>query len=341
MKKVAIRFFFFFIGLLLLALILIKPYYSFVTDTLGISPIKALFFEDSLKTFDGQVNILLLGIAGQDHDGPNLSDSIFVINYNLLTNKVTTISVPRDIWSATLRDKINSAYAYGEAKKPGQGGFILAKSEVSSIVGQPIHYAAAIDFNRFREIVDFLGGIEVNVQRSFTDKKFPITGRENDDCDGDRDFKCRYETISFTKGTVNMSGETALKYVRSRNSEGPEGSDFAREVRQQNALEAVKDKIITYVKKPNLNNYDKLYSLLDNLIKRDITNQQIAFIFRNLMLKGYPARKAIALTEDLFITPDISDEYDYRWVLVPSKGSFDPIHALIRCELVGIKKCLN
>lgn len=107
----------FFIGLLLIAGFFFAPYYRFITEEMKISPFKAVLSNDALKTFDNQVNILILGIAGQDHDGPNLSDSIIVANYNLKSNKLTTISIPRDIWSPTLRDKINSAYAYGEAKK--------------------------------------------------------------------------------------------------------------------------------------------------------------------------------------------------------------------------------
>lgn len=333
MKKIATLPILFFTGLLLIMIFVFKPYYDFVTKKLSISPVRALISKDSLKTFDGRVNILLLGIAGQDHDGPNLSDSIIVVSYEIQTNNLTTISVPRDIWSATLRDKINSAYAYGEAKKPGAGGFILAKSEVSSIVGFPIHYGAAIDFDRFEELIDFLGGIEVDVKRSFTDKKFPIKGRENDECNGDKEFKCRYETVSFTKGKTVMDGKTALKFVRSRYSEGPEGSDFAREARQQKVMVAVKNNVISYIKKPSVKRYSDLYSLLNNLVKRDMTNQQVAVVSKNFVLNGGFKMEEITLPKELLVNPDISDKYDYRWILTPRIGNFDEIHKYIKNKL--------
>ena len=59
-----------------------------------------------------------------------------------------------DIWSDTLQDKINTAYAYGEAKKTG-GGLTLAKAELSNIIGQPVQYAAVIDFSKFETLIDF------------------------------------------------------------------------------------------------------------------------------------------------------------------------------------------
>src|SRR3990167_8248929 len=223
---------------LTILVILIRPYYLFVTQTLKVSPLKTFFSIDGLKTYNSHVNILFLGIAGEDRDGPNLSDSIVVVSYNLNANHLTTISIPRDVWSEALRDKINSAYAYGEAKKKGTG-FILAKAEVESIIGQPIHYAAAVDFDQFEELINFLGGVEVNVENSFTDKEFPITGKENDLCNDDLEYKCRYKTISFTKGITLMDGQTALNFVRSRHAIGSEGTDFAREKRQQKTIEEI------------------------------------------------------------------------------------------------------
>lgn len=324
---------FFFIALFVILLVLARPYYAFVIDRLKISPFKALFSRDGLITYDNQVNILFLGIPGGNHDGPNLSDTIIVANYNFKTNRLATISIPRDVWSPALRDKINSAYAYGEAKKNG-GGFTLAKAEVSRIVGLPIPYAAVIDFDKFKGLIDFLGGIEVNVERSFTDKKFPIEGRENDDCGGnDSKYKCRYETISFKKGLKKMDGETALKFVRSRNAIGAEGTDFGREARQQKVIDAVKNAMIDKAKKPNLESYNKLYELLNSLIKRDVTNQQLAIIAKNIFFKKNFELNKLALEEKLFENPPISDTYDYRWVLVPESGNYDKMHSLIKCRL--------
>ncbi|MBI5127622.1 LCP family protein [Candidatus Roizmanbacteria bacterium] len=326
--------------ILIILWLIIRPYLVFIDKTLKVSIIKALFSKDSLKTYDDQVNILMLGIAGGKHDGPNLSDSNVVVNYNFKTNKLTTISIPRDLWSSTLNDKINSAYAYGEAKKPNGGGFVLSRAEIEEIVGLPIQYAAVIDFGQFKELVDFLGGVEVEVENSFVDKKFPIVGRENDDCNGDKEFSCRYETISFKKGKIQMDGETTLKFVRSRNAEGKEGTDFAREQRQQKVIEAVKNKLIALAKKPNLKTYQQIYAIIDKLIKRNLTNQQAAIIAKNIFLKGNFKQQKIILSEDFFTNPPIdSSQYDGLWVLVPTDKTYSLIHQYINCNLKSESGC--
>src|SRR3989339_812586 len=288
--------------LLIIFIVLLRPYYLFITQTLKVSPIKTLLSLDGLKTYNNHVNILFLGIAGDDHEGPNLSDSIVVVSYDLKANHLITISIPRDVWSEALNDKINSAYAYGEAKKKG-AGFILAKAEVQTIIGQPVHYGAAINFDQFEELIDFLGGVEINIESSFIDKEFPIAGRENDLCVDDPEYKCRYKTVSFTKGITLMDGQTALNFVRSRNAIGSEGNDFAREKRQQKVIEAIKDSLITFVKKNNIVQYKKLYDLADKLVKRDINNQQLAIIFKNIILKRNFKQEKIVLSKDFFINP--------------------------------------
>lgn len=334
--KIAIALSLIFIFLILL----IRPYWAFVNQTLKVSILKTLFSKDSLKTYDGQVNILLLGIGGGNHDGPNLSDLIVVANYNFQSNKLTTISIPRDIWSKTLQDKINSAYAYGEAKKPGGGGFILSKAEIEAIVGLPIQYSAVIDFDQFKELIDYLGGIEVEVENTFTDKKFPIIGRENNDCDGDETYACRYETVIFKKGKTHMNGETALKFVRSRYAEGKEGTDFAREKRQQKVIESVKDKIVDMAKKMDVETFRRLYEIVDKLVKRDITNQQAAIIAKNVVFKRDFEQEKISLSEDFFTNPPLySPDYRGLWVLVPNDKDYSTIHQYIICNLKSLENC--
>src|SRR3989338_2662109 len=180
-----------------------------------------------LKKTDNRTNILLLGISGGSHEGAALTDSIIFISLDFANRDNVMISVPRDIWLPSLKTKINSTYYYGESKRKG-GGITLTKSAVSEIFGIPVHYATALDFDNFREVIETLGGIDIEVESAFEDEKFPIQGRENDFCAGDPEFKCRYETVTFEKGRQHMDGEKALKFVRSRNAENGEGNDFSR-----------------------------------------------------------------------------------------------------------------
>ncbi len=314
--------------------LIIKPYINFINQNLKISLIKTLLERNNLKTYKNQVNILILGIGGTNHEGPNLSDSITVVNYNFNKNELSSITLPRDIWSETLENKINAAYALGELKLPNKGGLLLAKAEIGAVVGLPIHYVIVIDFNIFKNLIDFLGGIDVKVENSFIDKKFPITGKENDLCSNNNDFSCRYETIVFNKGINHMNGETALKFVRSRNAEGKEGTDFARIKRQQKVLEALKVKIINLIKTFNLKKYQQFYSLIDRNVKRDITNQQLAIILKNIVFKKNFQQKQIVLEEDFFINPPLtSNKYYGLWVLIPPEENYSKIHQFIKEKL--------
>jgi len=337
--------------------LLIRPYYLFLTQKVKISPFKALFSFDSLKIFDNQINFLILGIAGGTHDGSNLSDLIIVVNYNLKTNQSTTMAVPRDIWSETLKDKINSAYAYGEAKEKG-GGLKLAKAEIAAIFGKPIQYAALIDFEKFQNLIDFFGGIDVKVTNTFDDYAFPIPEEKikNPSCDHTDAqikeftnsnptekqiwdyFPCRYEHIHFDAGIVHMDGATALKFVRSRHAEGNEGSDFARGQRQQQVIVALKNRILQEVKSFNLKKIQALYEELDLLVVRDITNQQLSILGKNIVFKSNLKQKEIVLEEDFFTVPRY-DLYDGKYVLIPETGNFNQIHQYIECNLKNLSNC--
>ncbi len=303
----------------------VKPYYSFLAHEVKISPFKTLLgIRGNLKTVNGAVNILLLGIPGGTHDGPTLSDTIVVVHADLSDKTVKTLGIPRDVWSESLRDKINSAYAYGEAKQEG-GGMILARAEVAAIIGQPVHYAAVINFDNFRELIDSLGGITVDVERSFTDHKFPIAGKEADECGGDPEYRCRYETIQFSKGRTTMNGEIALKFVRSRQAEGEEGTDFARNKRQELVLAAVKESVLRKLATPSVGTLRDLYRTFDSFLIRDISNQQAADIVRTLIVKKNIQIEALTIPRELFTVPP-TYQYDGRYVLIPKDGSIERIH---------------
>ncbi|MDP3918122.1 MAG: LCP family protein, partial [Candidatus Woesebacteria bacterium] len=194
----------------------------------------ALFLAPKLQQ---DVAILVLGKGGEGHTAPDLTDTIILTYLNTDSQSVKLLSLPRDIWIAEIRAKLNSAYHYG--------GFPMARDSVESVVGIPVDYTVVIDFSLFRDLIDSVGGIDVDVENSFVDEKYPIEGKENDLCDGDKMYKCRYETLTLVQGRQKMGGEFALKYVRSRNAIGDEGTDIAREKRQQKVISAVKEKVLS------------------------------------------------------------------------------------------------
>ncbi len=186
-----------------------------------------------------------------------------------------------------------------------------------------------------------MGGLKVNIGNSFIDKKFPIAGKENDDCGGDDpEFLCRYETVEFVKGEAIMDGETALKYVRSRNAQGSEGNDFARSKRQQVIMDALKEKAIRQLFRFSASQNRKLYQLLDQSTKRDFSNQQAAILFKNIIFKGKLEQKNISLSQEMFEVPNVGVYGKY--VLIGKNGDISKIQEYISCEFEkGDKKCLE
>lgn len=277
-----------------------------------------------LKSTDDRVNILLLGMAGGTYDGPDLTDTIIVASINLQTKSVALLSIPRDIWSETLKDKINSAYHYGEVKKQG-GGMTLARAIIEDVTGLPIHYVVTLDFTQFESIITALGGIDVNVTQAFTDTEYPIAGRENDLCDGDPTFACRYETIHFDVGVQHMDGVVALKYVRSRHAEGDEGTDFARGRRQQDVISALKQKILASKPWFHPSLASTLFKTIDAATDTDMTVGEQLTVGKLMAGTSSSAFTKISI-ESLLIVPPT---WMYgRYVLVPEKD-FDTVHAYI------------
>jgi LCP family protein required for cell wall assembly len=287
--------------------------------------------EGTLKEYNGKTNVLLLGIAGDGDKNPYIADTIIFASFSEDPNKMDLISVPRDIWIEELGDKINSAYLHGNENEKG-GGIVLTKSIVEEVVGQPVHYAVALDFEGFLQVIDVLGGVEVNVERSFTDERYPIPGLEDDECDGpsadeagDPEFKCRYETISFDKGLQSMDGETALKYARSRQSSDPEeGNDLARAARQQKVILAIKDKMLSSETLLSPSKLSKLWNTFLEITETDLSKGQMAYLARLV----YASRDSVTshtLPEELLFNPPYIEEYNYLYVFLPASGQWSEI----------------
>lgn len=287
------------------------------------SVVNYILSSNNLKSTNGRVNILLLGIAGGTHDGSNLTDTIMVASYNLKTNNVYLFSIPRDLWLPALRSKANAVYEIGLSQKNGLG---LTKTVVGNILGLPIQYALRIDFRGFIQAVDQLGGLDITVDKSFDDYNFPLEGKENDLCGleekeidfseedavklnispgkrkvfilpdgkiatdsaeedkGAKYFSCRYEHISFEAGLNHMDGATALKYVRSRHGTNGQASDFARSARQEKVLQAIRGRVLSLETLLNPAKISDLVKTLGKSVDTDISAKD-AFEFYKLTKK--------------------------------------------------------
>lgn len=182
---------------------------------------------------DDNIRILLLGMGGESHEGPNLTDTIMVANIRPSTNDVALLSIPRDLVIPLGKhgwQKVNSVNAFGEKEHPGKGAD-YTRQVMEDILGIDIPYVVRVDFNGFKSLIDSVGGVDIYVERSFSDPTYPTN-----------DFKT--QTVSFQKGWQHMNSTTALIYSRSRHGNNGEGTDFARAQRQQKVLLALKDKLL-------------------------------------------------------------------------------------------------
>lgn len=290
--------------------------------------------KDKIASQAGRVNFLILGKAGAGHPAPDLTDTIIFSSVSLNSPSVVLVSLPRDVWIPAIRAKLNSAYYWGRAMQQEGGGLVLAKSSVEEIVGLPIHYGVVVDFSGFKGLIDVVGGIDVDVERGFVDEKYPIPGKENDECGGDTEFMCRYETIRFERGKTVMDGETALKFVRSRNAEGDEGTDLARAGRQQKVIVALKNKILSPKVLLSPKKIWGVYREMKKSIETDIDGPTAAILVRRI-LESRDSVEQHVVSEEFLTNPPISPRYDNQYVFLPKGGDWKPLHDWINC-LVGI-----
>jgi LCP family protein required for cell wall assembly len=177
--------------------------------------------ENAIKYLDNRnddsqpVTFLLLGSDSRGVVGePARSDTIMVLRLNPEKKIGYLISIPRDSWVKIKghgEKKINAAYQYG--------GPNLMIDTVRNFTGLDINHYAIIDFQGFKEIVDALGGIDIDVEKDLRDRKLHM---------------------DLNSGYQHLDGEEALKYVRIRYCD----DDFGRIGRQQKFLKAVMDKLL-------------------------------------------------------------------------------------------------
>lgn len=263
---------------------------------------------------DGRVNTLLLGIGGPGHDGPNLTDTIILASLDPINNKLELVSLPRDLWVKIPGDgyqKINAAYPYGVEQAGStsnsakvQAGIRQLDETIAPVLGLPIHYHVVLDFAAFKDIVNDLGGVTVNVPETLYD---PTIAWENS-----------WNPVIARQGKQKFDGQTALLYARSRET----SSDFARGERQRLLITAVKDKALSA---GTFSNPIKIVELLNSLGKNvytDFNSASLKCLYKRLSL--IPSSSIVSLDlvkppHDLLTTGTING----LSVVEPKAGLFD------------------
>jgi len=268
-----------------------------------LNPSKQLKGESS-----GRVNILLLGIGDPGHEGELLSDTIMILSYDVASKQVAMISIPRDTYVNISTDcgsnKINYAHACGELQKFPGGGPALAEQTVTKILDIPIHYYVRVNFTGFKEVVDAVGGVDIDVTTDLYDPYYPA-----DDGLGGQD-------LYIKKGMQHMNGTTALRYARSRETT----SDFDRARRQQQVLVAIKTKVMSSSTFLNPAKIVSIATALGNNLRTDFDlsyAQRAIDIFKNVNTSSI--KNLVFDNSEKGLLTDSSSDYA-GYILIPGAG---------------------
>jgi LCP family protein required for cell wall assembly len=184
----------------------------------------------------GRINVLVMGLDRRPYEGNTLtrSDTMFVVTVDPSAKTARGLAMPRDLFvdiptksGGSFKQRINTALEYGEVQGYPGGGPALAKATVERLLGIKINHYVIIDFTGFKEIIDLLGGIDVDVPAAVNDPYYSETERLFD-----------YYPCIFKVGIHHMNGSDALCYSRTRFN----NSDLERIQRQQRVIFAVMDR---------------------------------------------------------------------------------------------------
>lgn len=249
--------------------------------------------EVAIKTKNEDIlTFLILGTDG------HLTDTIMLANVNDKKESITLISIPRDLYINGR--KINSILpTYGIEK---------LKRDIYSVTGVYPDKYFMTDIGGFREIIDLIGGVEVDVKEDIHDPYFP-TGSNG------------YKVYSVSKGLQNMSGEEALMYVRSRKTT----SDFDRSKRQQQVIQAVRVRLKTMNIFENLDTAKDLFTLAIKNTDTDIDLFEGLYFMKNY--QNFPINSGNVIDTTNFLYA--SRTRDGQYILLPKDGTFYNIKVYI------------
>ena len=212
--------------------------------------------DDMIKDDFWNINVMIIGFGGQEQAWWYLADSIMVASFNPKLWAVTMLSVPRDLYVYNKENntigRINALFSHTVGRKLQFTTWAKVLSDkLEEIMGLKIPYYAMIDFDGFKNVIDTLGGITVDVSETIHDVTYP-------------NGKWWYMTVHFDSWINLMDGETALQYARSRHST----SDFARSLRQQLIIQWIMNKF----KENRMSNVTKLKKLYEDYTQIVTTN---------------------------------------------------------------------
>lgn len=268
--------------------------------------------EAAIKGQDrGRTNFLILGLDATP--GGGLTDTIMIASYYHKEKKAVTVNIPRDFlvqyktldpYSNQLVDssvKINEVFR--SATQRGLNGGREISNFVSKEFNLPIDYWITANFDAVEKTVEAIGGIDVNVDNSFTDCEYP-----------NRNYTGLLPCQTFDKGVEKMTAVRALIYARSRHGDNNEGSDFARARRQSIVIQSIVQKIKGQNLLASITSLNSLFGILGNNVKTSMTVNElksVVSILRGVDLKSNYS-KVIWAVGNGFLCDQTTQDFGYH-----------------------------
>lgn len=253
-------------------------------------------------TADSRVNILVLGIDQREGmTDPARTDTMLLFTLDRQARTAGMLSINRDLWvkipggQRQREGKINTAHFLGEVEQVPGGGPALAMQTVQAALDIPVPYYIRLNFSAFEQLIDLIGGIDLNVEQTIDDPDYPDVG-------------FGYEPFHLDAGRHHLDGRTALKYARTR---ATPGSDLDRVKRQQQVILAVRDKLLKEKRLPQLlTQIGSLLAMYSGSIQTNLTPGQLRELIE--FAAGIDREQIYAVTLDEhwieeFFTPDGQD----------------------------------
>lgn len=259
-------------------------------------------FEKEMKTEESEITstkkltepftILVLGVDSEEQNGlnPNAAfngDTLMLITFNPNTLTSTMFSIPRDMYvpiacNNNRYNKINSAAAYGTN---------CVINTIKKLTDIDIDYFVKVNFKGVVDLVDSLGGIEVDVEKPDFDYDKSHAGLM---CEQDSMRRFGEHLVCIEPGNnVHLNGEQALAYARCRHLYRL--SDIARNKHQQAIIEAIAKKIM---KVSNFSDFEKLLDTISNNIATNMQTSQILSFYqtiKNMILNGLKGEEFLSI----------------------------------------------
>ena len=221
------------------------------------------------KNTNNKINILLLWRWWELNDAPDLTDTIILASINKGTQTITMLSIPRDLYVKYWDDKfwkINQIYAIEKAKLLSKNKWLKAlENKITEITWEKIDYYVNIDFKGFSAFIDAIWWVKITVPHTLIDNRYP-------------DWNWGYRRLIIKKWTWLFNWDVALMYARSRHST----SDFARSQRQQQIIQAVKDKLNEWWFFSKIYKIKKFYDVFKKYVDTDLTMLDMIKIFNQV-----------------------------------------------------------